>query len=177
MLAGFMGTGKTTVGRLLAAELGWPFVDTDNLVEAAAGMSISEIFARQGEAAFRARERDACREAASRRGHIVAVGGGALLDPANRVALESSGVLVLLRCERRGIAARLRKSARRGNRPLLAGDLESTIARLLAEREPVYSAVRLQVDTTGLRPRQVAGRVLALYREAAGSPVQAGTTA
>jgi shikimate kinase len=174
VLAGFMGTGKTTVGQLLAASLGRPFVDTDALVEAAAGMTIAEIFARQGEAAFRAHEREACREVAGRRGLVVAIGGGALLDPANRAALEGSGVLVLLTCERQTLAARLRESARRGERPLLAGDLERTIERLLEQREPVYSAVRLQVDTTRATPQQVAEQVLGHYRDAIASPVRAG---
>jgi shikimate kinase len=175
VLAGFMGTGKTTVGRLVAARLGRPFVDTDDLVEAQTGMNISEIFARHGEAAFRAWEREACREVAERRGQVVAVGGGALLDPANRSALERTGVLVLLRCERHALADRLKESARGGHRPILAGDLEGTIDRLLELREPVYSAVRLQVDTTCLTPQQVAEQVLAIYYDAAESSVQTGT--
>ncbi len=174
VLAGFMGTGKTTVGRLLAARLGRPFVDTDDLVEESAGMSISEIFALHGEAAFRAQEQWACREVAAGRGLVVAVGGGALLDPANRAALESSGVLVLLKCERHTLAARLGESARRGERPMLTGDLESTIARLLEQREPVYSAVGVRVDTTRATPDEVAEQVLGLYRDAVGSSVQAG---
>ena len=102
------------------------------------------------------------------------VGGGALLDPANRAALEGSGVLVLLKCERHTLAARLGESARRGERPMLTGDLESTIARLLEQREPVYSAVGLRVDTTRATPDEVAEQVLGLYRDAVGSSVQAG---
>ena len=175
VLAGFMGTGKTTVGKILAGQLGRPFLDTDALVEVATGMTVAEIFARYGEEAFRAREHEACKEVAGRQGLVVALGGGALLDPANRAAIESSGVLVLLTCEHLALAARLRESARRRERPLLSGDLEGTIDRLLKKREPVYSTVRLRVDTTRATPHEVAEQVLGLYRESIESSAPLGT--
>src|SRR5262249_58875202 len=84
ILAGFMGTGKTEVGRRLARSLGWTFVDTDALVESAAGRSISAVFADEGEAAFRAREREAVARACAMTAAGGAVGGGALLGPENR---------------------------------------------------------------------------------------------
>src|SRR5262245_66535536 len=84
ILAGFMGTGKTEVGRRLARSLGWTFVDTDALVESAAGRSISAVFADEGEAAFRAREREAVARACAMTAAVVAVGGGALRDPESR---------------------------------------------------------------------------------------------
>jgi 3-dehydroquinate synthase len=164
VLVGFMGVGKSTVGRLVAARLGRPFVDTDQLVEAEAGMSISQIFATQGEPAFRALERQACQQVGALHAHVVAVGGGALLDPANRAVLEASGLLILLTCRPDRLVARLEASARRGKRPLLAScDVGERIAQLLSARQPVYDSVPLKVDTTYLNPEQVADRVVCLY--------------
>lgn len=173
VLAGFMGTGKSTVGRLVAARLGRPFVDTDQLVEAEAGMPIKKIFEVRGEAEFRILERIACLRVSTLRGHVVAVGGGALLDPANRAALEAGGVLVLLTCEADRLAERLEESALRGERPLLSGDFRERIAHLLDARRPVYDSVRLKVDTTHLNPEQVAREVITLYEaEARTQPAQ-----
>lgn len=167
ILAGFMGTGKSTVGPILARIMDRTFMDTDSLIEQEAGLPVSEIFASRGEAAFRALEAAACRLVGESAGLVVAVGGGALLDARNRAALEATGVLVLLSCQAPALVQRLRESAERGERPLLAGDIGETVGRLLKEREPVYSSVRLRVDTTGRTPEQVAEAVLALYREAA----------
>jgi 3-dehydroquinate synthase len=165
VLAGFMGTGKSTVGRLVAARLGRPFVDTDQLVEAQAGMPVKKIFEVRGEAEFRILERMACLRVSALRGHVVALGGGALLDPANTAALEAGGVLVLLTCEVDTLAQRLKESALRGERPLLSGDFDfrERIAHLLDARRPVYDSVRLKVDTTHLNPEQVARQVITLY--------------
>jgi shikimate kinase len=166
VLAGFMGTGKSTVGPLVARALGRPFVDTDAIVEREAGITIREIFATQGEPAFRAMERQAVHEAADMVGVVMSIGGGALLDPENRRALEATGVIVLLACEPDTLVRRLEESMRRGERPLLGGDLRRRVETLLREREPAYSLVRLRVDTTHLAPDEVADCVLALYRQA-----------
>ena len=167
VLAGFMGTGKSTVGPLVARTLGRSFVDTDALVEREAGMSVREIFAARGELEFRVLERRAVREAAGFERVVVSIGGGALLDSENRRALEATGVIVLLTCERETLVKRLEESARRGERPLLGEDLPRRIDALLRARESVYSLISLRVDTTHLAPDEVAGRVLALYRRAA----------
>src|SRR4051812_19177469 len=120
VLTGFMGTGKSTVGPLLAKQLGWLFIDTDALVEREAGMPVSEIFATHGEPAFRAMERRTCRDAATSHQAVISVGGGAVLDQENRRVLEQSGLIVLLTCEKDMLVRRLQQSARRGERPLLA---------------------------------------------------------
>src|SRR5690606_27386423 len=97
VLAGFMGAGKTTVGRLVAHRLGWPFVDADDEIVARAGMSIPEIFARYGEAHFRQIEREVCAELARREHTVIATGGGALVDETNLKTMLASGLVVCLR--------------------------------------------------------------------------------
>jgi shikimate kinase len=165
VLGGFMGTGKSTVGRLLDSHLRRPFVDTDDLAKRRSGMSIRQMFALHGEPYFRGVERQVCQEVAGARGLVVATGGGALLDPASRAAFEAGGLIVLLTCERNALVARLEESARLGTRPLLGDDFATQVDRMLATREPVYSSFPLQVDTTNLGPKEVAERVLALCGE------------
>src|SRR5262249_28978294 len=114
ILAGFMGTGKTEVGRRLARSLGWTFVDTDALVESAAGRSISAVFADEGEAAFRAREREAVARACAMTAAVVAVGGGALLDPENRRGVLAGGAVLCRPARTRELARRLGAAAEGG---------------------------------------------------------------
>lgn len=173
VLAGFMGTGKSTVGRIAAAKMSRPFVDTDSEIEVELGLTVSAIFARHGERAFRRYESDVCRKVAERGGQIIALGGGALLDSANRAALEASGVLVLLTCAPGVLVERLRESAAKGERPLLTGDVEKMTAELLAQRAPLYSSIPLKVDTSYLTPERVAREALALFAGA----TKAGTEA
>ncbi len=165
VLAGFMGTGKTEVGRRLARALGRPFVDTDALVESAAGRSVAAIFADEGEPAFRARERDAVAQACALPAAVIAVGGGALLDPENRRILAAAGPVVCLRASPREI---LRRVGRAHDRPLLSGGTLSDAERLarvealLAAREAAYASATHSVDTDGLDPDAVVARVRAI---------------
>jgi shikimate kinase len=99
ILTGFMGTGKTRVGRAVAGQLGMSFLDTDREIEDREGSSISDIFSRFGEAHFRNLEKSLCREIAGRKGLVIATGGGMALDPENRRLLNSIGIVVCLRCE------------------------------------------------------------------------------
>src|SRR4051794_20040028 len=99
VLVGYRGTGKTTVGRLLAASLGWEFADADDLIESAAGKSIAEIFAAEGDPGFRDREAAALRELCRRDRLVVATGGGAILRPANRELLRGAGFVAWLTAE------------------------------------------------------------------------------
>lgn len=175
ILAGFMGTGKTEVGRRLARSLGWTFVDTDALVESAAGRSVSAVFAEEGEPVFRAREREAVAQACTLTATVVAVGGGALLDPENRRRLLAAGPVVCLRASPRELVRRL-GTAR--DRPLLNGDGTASeqerlarIESLLAERAPVYALATHAVDTDGLSLDEVAARVQALVQEPGGGAV------
>jgi len=157
VLYGFMGAGKTAVGQKLARLLGWPFLDTDRMVEEQAGKPIPRIFDEQGEAAFRALEREAVARAARVRPAVVACGGGAVLDPSNAEVLRSCGHMVWLRAGLEPLLAR----AASGDRPLLRGSSRTRAAQLLEERTPRYQALAdVTVDTDGLEVDEVARRVL-----------------
>jgi len=165
VLTGFMGTGKSTVGRLLAERLGWPFLDTDELIEGRYG-PIPAIFADHGEQRFREIEREVAAEVARRRGYVVATGGRLLLDPENERALGATGVVVCLSASVDALVARLAGGAE--DRPLLrSGDPESRIRELLSERAAGYGRFP-QVPTDGLAPDAVADAVLALVGATAG---------
>ncbi len=160
VLTGFMAAGKTSVGREVAVRLGRPFVDLDDLIVARAGKSIPEIFAQDGEPAFRTLEAALCREMMEPSGLVVAVGGGAVLDPANREALAAGGVLICLDADPETLLARIGDD---DNRPLLAGgDRAGRIHALLAQRSPAYAAIRHHVDTTSLSVEVVAERVMGI---------------
>lgn len=156
-----MGTGKTEVGRRLARALDRTFVDTDRLVEAKAGRSVSSIFAGDGEAAFRALEREAVAEACALPDAVIATGGGALGDPESRRRLFAAGPVVCLTATPEEI---LRRVGRGETRPLLAAydtDAErlARIRELLAARATMYGSATHTIDTTGLDVAQVVERV------------------
>jgi shikimate kinase len=160
VLVGLMGVGKSTVGAECAARLGRPLVDTDALVEAAAGATVSEIFDTEGEAGFRLRERVAVADAcASPTPLVIACGGGAVLDAANRDELRRHGIVVWLRASPVELAARVGEDA---TRPLLAGlPRVETLERLAELRAPAYeAAANLVIDTDCLDADAVATRVL-----------------
>jgi len=160
IVTGFMGTGKTSVGREVARRLGRPFVDMDAEIEARAAKSIARIFVEDGEAAFREMEAALCTELSAQQGLVIATGGGALVDPTNRALMMSSGTVVCLTCQVDEILQRL---SRAGNpeRPLLdAMDPRARIESLLELRREAYAAIPWQIDTTGLAIEEVAARVI-----------------
>lgn len=159
VITGFMGTGKTTVGRLLAEKLGRPFVDTDAEIVARAGRSIPDIFKQDGEEAFRLLERRLCRFLAAQRGMVIATGGGMLVDQGNRDVMLASGFVICLTAAPETIAARVGASST--ERPLLQGDWRG----LLEKRRAAYEAIPNQIDTTHKTPRQVAEEVMALWQQ------------
>jgi shikimate kinase len=151
-LIGLMGAGKTKVGQRAAEALERPFVDTDELIARDAGMSVTEIFATEGEPGFRRRERAAIAAALETPGAVVSVGGGAVLDADNVARMRAAGPVLWLYAEPTTLLSRLRRSLQRGDRPLLAGDdpLE-VLTTLLARRRPVYEAAALAtLRTDGL---------------------------
>lgn len=158
-LVGMMGAGKTTVGTILARRLGRPLFDSDQQVELATGRTVPEIFAGDGEAAFRLEEKRAlAAAAASPSPTIVAVAGGAVLDPANRGLLERSGTVVWLRARPDTTGARVGDGS---GRPLLGDDPPAAMARLDAERRPLYEEVADHVvDVDDKTPEEVADAVL-----------------
>ncbi len=162
-LTGFMGVGKSAVGRILARRLRRPFVDLDAAIERAAGANIADMFARRGEKIFRRFESAALVRASRRRGAVVALGGGALLSARNRARAKSTGVLVRLTCSRRELARRLR--SQRASRPLLAGgSLMKRISMMLEARRHAYVGADFAVSTTGLTTAQVASRIAGRLR-------------
>jgi shikimate kinase len=160
VLVGLMGAGKTTVGRGCAARLGRAFVDTDELVGATTGRSVAEIFASDGEAAFRVLERSAIADAcASPNPMVIACGGGAVLDPDNRRALREHAVVVWLDAAPDVLAAR---TAGNEARPLLAGaDHATALTRLARLRAGAYeAAAHVRVDTADLDVARAVDAVL-----------------
>ena len=160
ILTGFMGTGKTTVGYAVAQRLGRPFVDMDGEIEVRAGKRIPRIFAEDGEAAFRQIEAALCEYLSAGDGLVVATGCGALVNPANRAAMQRNGVVICLDADADEI---LRRVGTREDRPLLSGaDPVARIAELLAARHDAYAAIPWHVETTGRSVDDVLTEVLAL---------------
>jgi len=163
-LIGYRCTGKTTIGRILAGKLGWPLVDTDTMVQERAGRSIKEIVATDGWPEFRRLEREAVAEAAARQGQVLSVGGGAVLDEANRKALRSSGRVILLTAAPEVLWQRMKADPKTAaERPDLtdSGGI-AEIRDLLEERRPKYlAACHYEIQTDRFSPEETAGRILA----------------
>ena len=160
VLIGFMGAGKSSVGRVVARRLGAEFVDLDARIESAAGRSVQEIFAAQGEGVFRDLEKEAIRQAVSVPGRVLAAGGGAFCDAANRVLLKGYAPVVFLDASPETVIRRLSRDA---SRPLFpGGDRAARVRELMARRRPFYREADFAVSTDGLTVAQVAGRVAVL---------------
>ncbi|MFZ5639864.1 MAG: shikimate kinase [Bacillota bacterium] len=162
VLTGFMGTGKTTVGKKVARELGMEFVDTDKEIEQVTGLAVSEIFYRYGEIRFRSEEQAAVRRLAQGDNRVIATGGGVVLNQENMTHLRANGVVVCLAASPEVIYERVR---RKKTRPLLATeDPKATIRELLQEREQFYRVADVIVDTSGKNPEQVRDEVIAIFK-------------
>lgn len=164
VLTGFMGTGKTTLGRLVAEKVGVPFVDLDDVIVEKAGLSIPEIFEKYGEAGFRAWESAVCAEvAADPRVMVVATGGGALINPTNQDVFANE-VIIRLKASPEEVYDRLKDDI---GRPLLAVENpQNRIAELLAKREPTYQKFRHQVTNSNGSPEDGAKTILAVWKSA-----------
>jgi shikimate kinase len=159
VLVGMMGAGKSSIGRKLAAKLGLPFVDADAEIERAAGMSISEIFAKHGEPYFRAGEARVIARLLEGGPQVLATGGGAFMNPESRAAIRAKGISVWLRAEYEVLIRRIK---RRHDRPMLqTDDPDETLKRLLAERDPVYAEADVAVHSRDVPHETIIAEILA----------------
>jgi shikimate kinase len=164
VLIGFMASGKTTVGRLVAERLQRRFLDLDHLVEETAGMKVAELFRTQGEPAFRKAEAEALGKALKQDNVVLATGGGAACREDNLRAMLASGYVVALSAPPAEV---LKRTGGASGRPLLDGaaDPLAEAQRLLAEREPFYARAHLRVDTAGKEPTAVATEIVDAVRQ------------
>lgn len=166
VLVGFMGAGKSTIGRLLARRLGRCFVETDDIIVSTAGCSIPEIFRRDGEARFRALEAEVVEGLREKRGDVVATGGGLPCVDGRMDVLRSIGTVLWLRSPFDEMYARARRP---GTRPMLESRTREDVEALYRDRERYYQLAHLTVDTGGLGIDQAVGRILSALRQPHGA--------
>jgi shikimate kinase len=160
VLVGMMGVGKTSIGRRLATRLGIAFVDADSEIEKAAGMSIPDIFARHGEAAFRDGEARVIARLLETGPQVLATGGGAFMNKGTRAAIKAKGVSVFLAAEFEVLMRRIAK--RKNERPMLqTDDPAQTLRQLLAQREPVYALADVTVQSREEPHEAIVGEIVA----------------
>lgn len=165
-LVGFMGTGKSTVGRLVARQMGFEFVDSDHEIERRQGRPVSQIFAEQGEPAFRALEREFIEQGHPARRCVVSCGGGLIVPPGMLELLRGRGVVICLHAP---IETILQRTMHATHRPLLAVENpEQRLRELFAQREALYRRAGTMVLTDKRPMREIAAHVLRLYRQEAG---------
>ena len=157
-----MGAGKTVIGRKLAQSIGVPFKDADAEIEQAAGLTVSEIFAKHGEPAFRDGERRVIRRLLDDPPHVLATGGGAFMHEETRRVIAERGVSVWLKAE---LPVLMKRVLKRNTRPLLAqGDPEATMKQLMTERYPIYAEAAITVETGDGPHENVVAALLAALR-------------
>lgn len=164
-LIGPMGAGKSTIGRLLAKELKYPFKDSDREIEVRTGADIPWIFDVEGEEGFRQREEAMIAELVHEDGIVLATGGGVVMRPANRAALKSGGLVVYLRTS---VEQQLQRTAKDRQRPLLqTADPEAVLRDLMAKRDPLYREIAdLIIETDQRGPKVVVNAILSKLQEA-----------
>lgn len=158
VLTGFMGSGKSTVGPLLAARLGWQFIDADDVIVSRAGMPISEIFARHGEPHFRDLERETIAQLAAKEGLVLALGGGAIETEAVRALLTAGEGTLLVHLEVQLATTLARCGGTEGTRPVLAD--QANLAKRYERRIPLYRTAHISIAVDNLTPDQVADRIV-----------------
>src|SRR5580698_7861288 len=165
-LVGFMGTGKSSIGRLAAQQLRFAFIDTDELIENEVGRSIPEIFAQLGESAFRKYERDVVNALSARRDTVIATGGGLVADPSNLASLKTHSLVVCLWASPETIWERVRGQS---HRPLLqTSDPQAKIKELLEQRGPAYRQADVLLHTGFRSTKEVVQQVLHQFNLARG---------
>lgn len=175
MLVGLPGSGKTTVGRIVADALRWRHVDTDELVQSATGRTVTDIFTQEGEEAFRDYEHRAIVEALTQSAVVISAGGGAVTHWPSRAVLDKTAPVVWLRADPATLVARLPGPEAR-SRPLLGADPAASLSHLARRRAAWYRQVAdAVVDVDGLTPSEVAERVLRLVGSAVEAPAKFAT--
>jgi len=163
ILIGFMGTGKTAVGKRLAIILNKEFYDTDDEVETVTGMTVIQLFNKYGEVRFRSEENLAVQRLSQNENCVIATGGGVVLDRANIDLLALKGVLICLSAKPQVVYERVKK---RNNRPLLKkGDLYQTILELSEQREELYKCADLYIDTSDMDFQEITDKIIYFLRE------------
>jgi shikimate kinase len=157
ILVGFMGTGKSTIGKLLAGRLGWSFADLDEYIEKEQKTAIRDLFRVHGEPHFRALESKALRKLLEKKKKVLASGGGAVLAEENRVCMLEHGLVIALTAAPDCIIGRV---SRDQNRPLLEGDLQERVHTLLEQRKHAYEFAHLTIDTTDLSAVQIVDQII-----------------
>ncbi len=161
ILCGFMGSGKSTIGKLLSEKMGTRFIDTDAYIEQKEGMKISEMFEKYGEDYFRSREKEVCAELSQLKRTVISTGGGTLLNEDNMRALKKNGVVFLLNVSSRTVLTRLKNDS---TRPLLQqDDKERAVKMLLNKRIPLYNRAADYVIDAEESPRKVCLKILSIY--------------
>lgn len=166
LLLGFMASGKSTVGRLLADRLGWSHIDLDAEIERYRGMTVAEIFAAEGEAAFRALEAELTPRLMARDNVVLTPGGGWIANAAVAAPIPAGTLTVWLRAGADEVVRRLHGQDAPRTRPLLGGgDLGARVEDLLAAREPLYArAAHRTIETTGRTPAEIAAELADIVR-------------
>jgi shikimate kinase len=159
-IVGFMGAGKSTIGRLLAKRLGWAFLDLDREIERGEHRSISEIFTTEGEPRFRVLEQNYLRQLSTRHQVVIALGGGAFVDPANRELTETTGITIWLKVSFATVVTRVRMD---GTRPKFANREQAET--LYQSREPIYRLARIHAEADNRPPAEVADELLGAIRK------------
>ncbi|MEX2414905.1 MAG: shikimate kinase [Paenibacillaceae bacterium] len=163
VLVGFMGTGKTTIGRMLAKQMNWSFVDTDATIEQEQGAAVSQLFETQGESQFRRIETETLKRVLTASQQVIATGGGAVLAQENCNAMLQDGFVVALTADYTTIIRRVSDDQAR---PLLNGDLRERVTTLLEQRKTAYDFADLKLDTSKRSIEQIIESILNRRREA-----------
>lgn len=174
VLVGLMGSGKSAIGRRLAARIGMEFIDADAEIEAAAGLSINDIFEVHGEAAFRDGERRVIARLLAQPAHVLATGGGAFMDAETRKYVKERGISIWLRAD---FGVLLRRVSRRDNRPLLkVDDKEEVLRGLIEERYPTYGEANITVQSQDGPHEETVGEALKALRQFLENEPRVGTS-
>lgn len=155
-LVGFMGTGKTTIGRELAKVTGRKFLDIDLELERRLGMTVNEIFDTHGEEFFRQHEKELAREVADLTNRVIATGGGTIVDPDTFELFQKNGLLICLYTGQEDLVGRLERTDKR---PMLRGELRDRVELLMQERKRIYDQVKIRINTTHLTPMTAARKI------------------